>query len=111
MRSHVSYLLPGSEMRSEVQVVRMLFIFWMFTCVIYAATFSSNLVALLTVDLEHPPFTSLEELAVHQEYKYGILGGTSFVSLFQVTSDQTLIVHHFCRFLSKDEKFETNVTQ
>ena len=72
-------------MRSEVQVVRMVFIFWMFTCVIYAATFSSNLVALLTVDLEHPPFTSLEELADQQEYKYGILSGSAYTNLFQVT--------------------------
>ena len=88
-------------MRSEVEVVRIVYIFLMFTCVIYAASFSSNLVALLTVDLERPPFTSLEELAVQQEYRYGILGSSSYTSLFQVNSDQTLLYTTFAVFQAR----------
>ena len=72
-------------MRLETPPVRIVFIMWMFTCVIYSATYSGNLVAFLAVDIELPPFASLEELSKQDNYRFGVMGGTSYITTFQVT--------------------------
>ena len=72
--------------------VRAVFIFWILTCVIYNVTYASNLVALLSVEIEKQPFSSLQELAVHNNFKIGILGGSAFVTQFRVR----ILLFYFC---------------
>lgn len=50
------------------------------------ATYSGNLIAFLTVTIDKAPFNSLEELVEQDDYKWGILAGTYFVTWFQVMS-------------------------
>ena len=73
-------------MQMKANVIRLVFICWMFTCVIYAATYSSNLVALLAVDVQQTPFDSMEALSQQQQYRFGVLGGTTYVTVFKVRS-------------------------
>ena len=63
---------------------KLVFISWMITCIVYSATYSSNLVAFLTVEVEKPPFDSLETLLTQQNYKFGTLGQTFMKNLFKV---------------------------
>lgn len=62
----------------------MITFFWLFS-IIMVATYSGNLIAFLTVTIDKPPFNSLEELVEHDDYKWGVLSGTYFVTWFQVT--------------------------
>ncbi|XP_067682751.1 glutamate receptor ionotropic, kainate 5-like [Haliotis asinina] len=55
---------------------------WLFT-VIMAATYSGNLIAFLTDGRQKPPFSSLDEMVQQDTYKWGFVGGTSLVTLFQ----------------------------
>ena len=57
---------------------------WMFTCIVYSVTYSSNLVAFLTVDVVKPPFDSLETLSSHHQFKFGMIGQGFMTSLFKV---------------------------
>lgn len=43
-----------------------------------------NLAAMLSVDVERKPFRNMEELIKQTVYKYGILGGTSYVNNIKV---------------------------
>ncbi len=49
------------------------------------ATFTANLIAFLAVDKYTPPFEDLEGLTEQSEYAVGILGGSTWNDLFQVS--------------------------
>ncbi|XP_046553261.1 glutamate receptor ionotropic, kainate 3-like [Haliotis rubra] len=63
---------------------------WLFT-VIMAATYSGNLIAFLTDGREKPPFSSLAEMVQQDTYKWGFVGGTALVTLFQ---ESNISVYH-----------------
>ncbi|XP_046568782.1 glutamate receptor-like [Haliotis rubra] len=69
--------LPKSESGRTV-----LSCWWLFA-VIMAATYSGNLIAFLTDGREKTPFSSLAEMVQQDTYKWGFVGGTSLVTLFQ----------------------------
>ena len=47
---------------------------------------SGNLIAFLTVSKDKPPFNTLRGLVEQDQYTWGIIGGTFFTNLFQVTA-------------------------
>jgi hypothetical protein len=49
-----------------------------------SATYSGNLIAFLTVTKEKPPFDSLSEMVAQDEYEWGTLGGTYWMTWFEV---------------------------
>ena len=57
---------------------------WSMVILVITATYTGNLVAFLTVVKEPLPIHSLEDLANQDQYKYGTLGGTHWVYLFEV---------------------------
>ncbi|XP_062603845.1 glutamate receptor ionotropic, delta-2-like, partial [Saccostrea cucullata] len=76
-------LTQGGESLPNSQSGRtMITFFWLFS-IIMVATYSGNLIAFLTVTIDKPPFNSLEEMVEQDEYKWGILAGTYFVTWFQ----------------------------
>lgn len=56
---------------------------WIFTIVVLA-TYSGNLVAVLSVTLEEAPFNTFEGLVEQDQYKWGTLGGTIYLSIMEV---------------------------
>ncbi|XP_061178448.1 probable glutamate receptor [Saccostrea echinata] len=83
-------LTQGGESLPNSQSGRtMITFFWLFS-IIMVATYSGNLIAFLTVTIDKPPFNSLEELVEQDEYKWGILSGTYFVTWFQETPFEIL---------------------
>ena len=54
-------------------------------CIIMMATFTANLIAFLAVDKYKPPFEDLEGLVAQNQYTFGILGGSTWNDLFQVS--------------------------
>ncbi|KAJ8310289.1 hypothetical protein KUTeg_012154 [Tegillarca granosa] len=56
---------------------------WIFTIVVLA-TYSGNLVAVLSVTLEEAPFNTFEELVDQNQYKWGTLGGAIYLSIMEV---------------------------
>lgn len=76
--------MTGGESLPNSQSGRtMITFFWLFS-LIMVATYSGNLIAFLTVTIDKAPFNSLEELVEQDDYKWGILAGTYFVTWFQV---------------------------
>jgi hypothetical protein len=61
----------------------MITFFWLFS-IILVATYCGNLIAFLTVARDTRPFDSLAELVEQDEYKWGFVSGTYFVTWFQV---------------------------
>ena len=59
--------------------------FWFF-CTVLVATYSGNLVAFLAIAKTEPPFTTVEELSLQQEYVVGTVGGTIWEEMLQVRS-------------------------
>ena len=62
---------------------------WTFTCIVYSVTYSSNLVAFLTVDVNTPPFDSLETLSTHHQFKFGVIGQSFMTNLLKVREKGT----------------------
>ena len=77
-----------AEIEMKTPVIRIVSISWMFTCIVISVTYGSNLIALLTVDIDYPPFRNLEALSTHDQYKFGTLGGTYMTNLFQVRNTE-----------------------
>ncbi|XP_046375511.2 glutamate receptor 3-like [Haliotis rufescens] len=60
----------------------MLSFWWLFT-VIMAAIYSGNLIAFLADGREKPPFSNLAEMTQQDTYRWGFVGGSALVTLFQ----------------------------
>ncbi|XP_076442949.1 uncharacterized protein LOC143281595 [Babylonia areolata] len=56
--------------------------FWLFS-IVMAAIYGGNLIAFLTVSIDSPPFDTLREMVEQDEYIWGTLGGTFFLTLFE----------------------------
>ncbi|XP_078311780.1 uncharacterized protein LOC111133837 isoform X2 [Crassostrea virginica] len=83
-------LTQGGESLPNSQSGRtMITFFWLFS-LIMVATYSGNLIAFLTVSIEKAPFNSLEELVDQEDYRWGILSGTYFVTWFQESPFEVL---------------------
>ena len=54
------------------------------SCIVIVATYSGNLIAFLTVSKETLPFSTFEEMAAQDSYKFGYLGGTAMEHYMQV---------------------------
>ena len=59
---------------------------WLFCLLIITATYTRNLVAFLLVPYVPIPFNTFKELVEQNQYKYGFLGGTNYVTQFRVSS-------------------------
>ncbi|XP_067681541.1 probable glutamate receptor [Haliotis asinina] len=75
---------------------------WLFT-VIMAATYRCNLVAFLTDGREKPPFSNMAEMVQQHTYKWGFVGGSSHVTLFQESN-----ISVYQRIWQRAEKLATN---
>ena len=65
--------------------VRFVVGFWCLYCIVIVATYSGNLIAFLTIDKYRAPFETLQDMSEEGQYKFGTLGGTSFVTILQVS--------------------------
>ncbi|XP_041350950.1 glutamate receptor ionotropic, kainate 2-like [Gigantopelta aegis] len=61
---------------------------WLFFTIIMAAVYSGNLIAFLTVNKDKIPFKSVEDLVAQTQYKWGVPGGISGLTLIK-TSNQS----------------------
>lgn len=92
----LGFFLTGGESLPNSQSGRtMITFFWLFS-LIMVATYSGNLIAFLTVTIDKAPFNSLEELVEQDDYKWGILAGTYFVTWFQVMSVNGFVISTTC---------------
>ena len=76
--------LVGARFKGRSGSSRVLFASWFLTCLILVATYTGNLMAILTVFTTAPPFDNLEELVARTTYKFGTLGGTAQKQIFEV---------------------------
>ena len=85
------YISAVVEIELKNPVIKIVVVSWMFTCIVYSAMYSSNLVALLSVDVERPPFDSFEALSTQSQFKFGLLGETYMARIFQVRAYSSLV--------------------
>ncbi|XP_067682756.1 glutamate receptor ionotropic, kainate glr-3-like [Haliotis asinina] len=64
---------------------------WWLFAVILASVYKGNLIAFLTDRREKPPFSNLHEMVQQDTYKWGFVGGTLLVPLFQ---ESNISVYH-----------------
>ncbi|XP_046568842.1 glutamate receptor ionotropic, kainate glr-3-like [Haliotis rubra] len=64
---------------------------WWLFAVILASTYRGNLIAFLADRREKPPFSNLDEMVQQDTYKWGFVGGTLLVPLFQ---ESNISVYH-----------------
>ncbi|KAK6182170.1 hypothetical protein SNE40_009911 [Patella caerulea] len=76
-------LFQGGNVMPSSSSGRALLAAWWIFCLISVATYSGNLIAFLTVSKEKLPFETLAELGKQDEYKWGTLEGSVWVSLLQ----------------------------
>ncbi|XP_048259258.1 glutamate receptor ionotropic, kainate 3-like [Haliotis rufescens] len=65
---------PGNVMMS----------FWWLFSFIMATVYSGNLIAFLTINVEHPLSDGLEDIVNRGDYTYGYVGGSSYDTFFEV---------------------------
>ncbi|KAK3794516.1 hypothetical protein RRG08_003667 [Elysia crispata] len=58
---------------------------WWLFCIVVAGTYSGNLIAVLTVTKDKPPFNTLKEMAAQNEYKFGTLKNSMWTELFKTS--------------------------
>ncbi|XP_033761043.1 glutamate receptor ionotropic, delta-2-like isoform X2 [Pecten maximus] len=75
----------GGRLRGT-QVARILVGSWWIFCVVLIATYTGNLVAFLTVTKDFLPFQGVEGMVQQDVYSWGVIGGTSWVTMFQMSS-------------------------
>ncbi|XP_063406491.1 glutamate receptor ionotropic, kainate 4-like isoform X2 [Mytilus trossulus] len=75
--------LQGGTNLPRSQTGRTIICCWWLFCIILSATYCGNLIAYLTVTKEELPFDTLRELAKQDEYEWGVLGGTYWVTWFE----------------------------
>ena len=83
----LSFILPGNPTLPSCTSGRIIMSSWLLCLLVITATYTGNLVAFLTVTKVPVPFDSLKELVEQKQYKYGILGGTNWVTQFRVSGN------------------------
>ncbi|XP_021374093.1 glutamate receptor ionotropic, delta-2-like [Mizuhopecten yessoensis] len=68
------------------QVTKIVVGSWWIFCVVLIATYTGNLVAFLTVTKDALPFQGVEGMIKQDVYTWGVVGGTSWVTMFQLSS-------------------------
>ncbi|RUS85248.1 hypothetical protein EGW08_007009 [Elysia chlorotica] len=58
---------------------------WWLFCIVVAGTYSGNLIAVLTVTKDKPPFNTLKEMAEQNEYRFGTLKNSMWTELFKTS--------------------------
>ncbi|GFR83294.1 glutamate receptor [Elysia marginata] len=58
---------------------------WWLFCLVVAGTFGGNLIAVLTVTKDKPPFDTLAEMAGQSDYIFGTLGNSMWTTLFETS--------------------------
>ncbi|RUS80287.1 hypothetical protein EGW08_011971, partial [Elysia chlorotica] len=58
---------------------------WWLFCLVVAGTFGGNLIAVLTVSKDKPPFNTLAEMASQSDYTFGTLGNSMWTTLFETS--------------------------
>ena len=77
-------ILLGGERLPHSQTGRSLLSCWWVFCIVMMATYTGNLIAFLTVNKNVSPFTNVEEMLQQNQYKWGIIGGSYWVTIFKV---------------------------
>lgn len=72
------------------------------TFLVITATYSANLVAFLSVELPHVPFSSLAELAEQKSYTLGTQGGTSYIESLGVRNYKITTSNKNCQPILKE---------
>ncbi|BFZ07498.1 hypothetical protein BsWGS_10536 [Bradybaena similaris] len=65
--------------------------FWLMFSVIVASTYSGNLIAFLTVNLDPLPFDSLQGMGSQHKYKFGTVGDSSYEWIYGFQSQEQLL--------------------
>ncbi|XP_067681067.1 glutamate receptor ionotropic, kainate 1-like [Haliotis asinina] len=76
----------GGAYLPKTQSGRSVLACWWLLTVILAATYSGNLIAFLTVTTEKPPFSTLGEMVDQTEFKWGLIGGSAVITLFETSN-------------------------
>ena len=78
------FFFSGGLRLPASQTGRTIICCWWLFCIILSATYSGNLIAFLTVTKEKTPFDSLTEMVAQSDYEWGTLGGTFWMTFFEV---------------------------
>ncbi|XP_050407761.1 glutamate receptor ionotropic, delta-1 [Patella vulgata] len=70
----------GPSLSASVSGRSLIACWWIF-CLISVATYSGNLIASLTVNEKDLPFDTLKQMVSQDEYKWGTVGGSSYITL------------------------------
>jgi hypothetical protein len=61
---------------------------WSLVCVVMVASYTGKLTSNSVLSKQPLPFQSLSELVQRQDYKWGLIKGTSYESIFRVCTLQ-----------------------
>ncbi|XP_060068781.1 glutamate receptor ionotropic, kainate 2-like [Ylistrum balloti] len=78
-------LTQGGEHLPRSQTGRTLLSSWWLFCIIMMATYSGNLIAFLTVSKDKPPFSTVAGMLQQENYRWGTIGGSSWITAFNET--------------------------
>ncbi|XP_033760423.1 probable glutamate receptor [Pecten maximus] len=78
-------LTQGGEHLPRSQTGRILLSSWWLFCIIMMATYSGNLIAFLTVNKDKPPFSTVVDMLQQDNYRWGTVGGSSWITAFDET--------------------------
>ncbi|XP_021356287.1 glutamate receptor ionotropic, kainate 3-like [Mizuhopecten yessoensis] len=97
-------LTQGGEYLPQSQTGRTLLSSWWLFCIIMMATYSGNLIAFLTVTKDKPPFTTVAGMIQMDNYRWGTIGGSSWIDAFNETkvSDFKKVWAGMLRFNASD---------
>ena len=79
---------------------RAIFAGWCILGLVLTSCYTSKLTSLLVGVTPLPPFTSVREMLAHDEYRWGILGGTKLVQILRVS---VIICHAGKTGIEKEE--------
>ncbi|XP_069121394.1 glutamate receptor ionotropic, delta-1-like [Argopecten irradians] len=84
-------LTQGGEHLPQSQTGRTLLSSWWLFCIIMMATYSGNLIAFLTVTKDKPPFSTVAGMIQNDNYRWGTIGGSSWIDAFNETRVSTFM--------------------
>ncbi|OWF41423.1 Glutamate receptor ionotropic, kainate 2 [Mizuhopecten yessoensis] len=84
-------LTQGGEHLPRSQTGRTLLSSWWLFCIIMMATYSGNLIAFLTVNKDKPPFSTVAGMLQQDHYRWGTIGGSSWITAFNETQAPDLM--------------------
>ncbi|KAK3755334.1 hypothetical protein RRG08_026064 [Elysia crispata] len=77
---------------------------WWLFCLIMAGTYSGNLIAVLTVTKDKPPFETLKEMASQDDYRFGTLGNSMWSELFKTSPrPEFQAIHTKMKYFYRDD--------